>query len=252
MEGKGGREATKGLTVKTYWWRAHPNFGDMLNPLLLHHFCDFEPEWAPPAEAELVMTGSTLDVLPAGWSGIIAGTGKLRASTSVPADAIVLGVRGKLTARGVPGSFCLGDPGLLVDELIPPQEKIYNLVVLPHWTDTEGALAKRFAHLDPFVINPAWDPLRVVAEIARSKKVVSSSLHGIIVADAFGIPRRAEKFPKMGSHQEGGTFKFEDYSSVVGLPMQFGKLGAPPRLQVEAIQAELFEMMRALARMTHA
>lgn len=233
--------------MKAYWWNVQPNFGDYLSTLVFAHYSGIDLEWASPAEAEIVGIGSNLDVLPANWSGIIAGSGKLHEDSQVPSRGKVWGVRGHLTAEGLRGTFAIGDPGLLVDELIGPEPKVHNLGLVPHWTDwSAGTLAKRFAHLDPYVIDPRQDPLTVVREIARCKKIVASSLHGLVVADAFGIPRRAEIFPKMTSPHEGGDFKFRDYSSALDMPMEWGVLQSPSRLKVNHVQAELFDMVTDL------
>lgn len=233
--------------MRAYWWAVKPNFGDLLTPFLLEGLLGVEAEWAAPSETPLVVVGSVLDVLPESWTGIIAGAGKLHERTAVPPFARVLGLRGALTARSYRGDFALGDPGLLVDEMIAPQEKIHNLGLIPHWTDRgTQALEKRFAHLDPHFIDPMRDPLYVATEVAKCKKIVSSSLHGIILADAFGIPRRAEMFPMINSHHEGGVFKFEDYATVTGLPIEFGKLQEPSRQCIERVQADLFDMFDEL------
>lgn len=62
------------------------------------------------------------------------------------------------------------------------------------------------------------DPLNVIRVIAAARKVVSSSLHGLIVADAMGIPNRRLIF---GGHdvREAAAisdFKFRDYYSAFG------------------------------------
>ncbi len=230
--------------MKLYWWNEKPNWGDHLSQYLLEKLVGITPEWATPSDAEIVIVGSVLDVLPSSWNGIIAGAGKLHERTTVPRHADILGVRGHLTARGLTGHYAVGDPGLLVDELIAPQIKTHNLGVVPHWSDTQ--LAARFAHLDPFVIQPSWTPEHVIAEIGSCKKIVSSSLHGIIVADAFGIPRRAEMFANMNNRYEGSGFKFLDYASGIDFPMNWGLLQEPPRGPIERAQAELFDMIRSL------
>jgi hypothetical protein len=233
--------------MKAYWWAVQPNFGDQLTPFFADRLLGTPVTWAPPEDAEIVLVGSVLDVLPPDWSGIIAGAGQLHERTTVPPLADVRALRGALSARSYGGDVVLGDPALLMDELVPEEEKQYNLGLIPHWTDRNTAtLAKRFAHLDPHVIDPAQDPATVAREISRSKKIVSSSLHGIIIADAYGIPRRAETFPKMSSHHEGGTFKFEDYATVTGVPMEFGKLQEPDRQSIERAQVELFDMFEHL------
>lgn len=224
--------------VKTYWWRSEPNFGDLLNVPLLDHFAEVSAVWSGLDDAELVCVGSNLQLLPVGWSGTVAGTGKLFDRPVDLSSARVLGLRGHLSAEGVHGDFVVGDPVLLVDELIPKSKPDFVLGVVPHWSDVK--LAARFAHLAPHVIDPRGDPLEVVADISRCEKIVSSSLHGVVVADAFGIPRRIERFERMSL--EGGDFKFRDYLSALEMPLEFGKLELAPRHSVERIQAELFDM----------
>lgn len=134
----------------------------------------------------------------------------------------------------------MGDPGLLASELVAVEPNRYDLGVVPHWSDTK--LAERFSRYNPLVIYPTQHPLEVIRQIGSCRKIVSSSLHGIVVADSFGIPRRAEIFSQ--ATREGGKFKFLDYSTVIGLDMRFGTLQSPPRWKIEEIQEELFEMFR--------
>jgi pyruvyltransferase len=235
--------------MRAYWWKVQPNFGDYLTPFILETLLGITTEWSLPEDSEIVIVGSTIDVLPSfPWSGIIAGAGKLHERSRVPELAKVYGLRGELTAQSYgPGDYALGDPGLIVDEMVPQQERIHNLGLVPHWTDRNTKeLEKRFKHLDPFVIDPAQDPVDAIAQIGSCKKIVSSSLHGIVIADAFGIPRRAERFPKINHHHEGGEFKFHDYASAIGLPMEFGTLQEPKRNRIERAQAELFDMFEDL------
>lgn len=228
--------------MRTYWWRTQPNFGDTLGPFLLARMFGISTEWVAPPFAEVITIGSVIDVLPPLWTGRIVGSGKLHWYSHIPQGATVVGLRGHLSGQGFDGPYVAGDPGLLVDECIPQQAKIHDLGVVPHWTDHD--LAARFAHLDPFVIDPTSPVERIIAQIAQCKKIVASSLHGIVVADAFGIPRRAEKFAAMNRPAEGGTFKFEDYGSGIDFPAEFGILQSPPRKNIERVQADLHDMMQ--------
>jgi hypothetical protein len=175
-----------------------PNFGDALAPLLLDHFCDADLEWAPIADASIASIGSVLEHIPPRWTGYICGSGKLKENSAINlSHATVVALRGPLSAKGIKGNFALGDPGLLADELVGPQEKRWDLGIVPHWKDDE--LAPRFARLirapsTTRVISPRLDPLTVVTEIGACKRIVTSSLHGMITADAFGIPRRHPLF----------------------------------------------------------
>lgn len=179
-----------------------------------------------------------LEHLPAGWSGTIAGAGKLRPGTRTDlTSARVVALRGRLTRKAVdlpPGARpVLGDPGLLVSAFVRQGPAKYDLGVVPHWSDT--LLARRFPY--GRVIDVAKPPEQVIAEIASCKRVISSSLHGLIVADAYGIPRQAELFARAAN--EGGDFKFRDYASVFDGDPHFGEMWRAPHADVERIQKHL-------------
>ena len=241
----------RGVTnVSTYWWTDVPNFGDALVPLLISKFTDFTPINGPAATAQVVTLGSVIETLPASWPGIVAGAGKIRGDkpSSLP-NATILSVRGPLTAAalGAPNA-ALGDPGLLANELVTVEERDFEVGIVPHWSDTRLAYDYRFENLPGrVVISPLQDPLTVVGMIGRCKKIVTSSLHGAVVADAFGIPRRTEIAARfLYDEYEGGTFKFEDYNASVGLPFVIGELQTANSQTVNDRQDEVHDMFTAL------
>jgi pyruvyltransferase len=194
-------------------------------------------------EASLVCVGSILDVLPPNWPGLVIGSGKLRETSKVDlTKATVLALRGPLTASSVRarGSFALGDPGLLADELVPDVEKAHALGIVPHWSDTNLEHRPEFKRFKPVIIRPSGDPLEVIRQIGQCRKIVASSLHGIIVADAYGIPRRVEMTERFS--KEGGDFKFRDYSATVGLEFKVGVTQDAPRSKVQDRQHELYDV----------
>lgn len=232
--------------MRAYWWipptdsGASVNFGDDLTRFILESE-GYSHEWSAPDGAELVLTGSVLEHLPAHWAGTVCGAGKLHERTRVHlADARVFALRGRLTLAGATGvrkDVALGDPGLLVPRWVRQPQAKHNLGVLPHWTD--GELYQRFPYgrlIDPR--QPAQD---VVQQIAECKALITSSLHGAIVADAFGIPRQAELAPAMtGDHShDGGDFKWRDYTSVYGEGPEFGHMHRVDREKVEGVQRGL-------------
>ena len=238
--------------VKTYYWNKRANFGDALANLLLQKFTRLQSEWAPPGEAELVLVGSVLDQLPEDWSGVIAGAGKLHEKTKLSfPNADILAVRGPLTAKGLNRKdIVLGDPGLLADELVKLEDKQYNLGIVPHWTDKTLEFDKRFTQYNPRIIHVDGDPLEVIREIGRCKKIISSSLHGIILADAFAIPRRIEISPRAltHAHQEGGLFKWLDYSASLGVKLEIGVTQEIDHNKVVEKQFELFDVFADIKR----
>ena len=233
-----------------YWWQGSDtlghitNLGDALNPLLLNHF-GLDVTWAPVADADLICCGSVIDHLPrTGWTGTIAGAGQLQESTTTDLfDATVLGLRGHLTRHRTrfESDVVIGDPGLLAPVLVPAVPKTIDVGVIPHWTDTELWQRER----NGVLIDVRDDPLDVITQIASCQEVVSSALHGIIIADAFHIPRRAEPFPAMRTNKwEGGEFKWRDYASAICQPIEFGTVQQPQYDRIQIIQQDLTAMFQ--------
>lgn len=236
--------------VKVYYWHGVSNFGDTMAPLLLERFTGRRAVWDTVSHADAVVTGSVLEHIPPEWDGHIVGAGRLYEDSRLQLytrTAHLWALRGPLTARGIPGSYALGDPGLLADELVSVPERDIDLGVVPHHTDkTLADNPQWFGRTwTTLVIDPRTDPLTAVASIGRCRKIVSSSLHGLITADAFGIPRRFELNPHAGAN-EGGLFKFLDYSASVGLPLRPGEVQEASRFRVEDRKYEIYDAFRGL------
>ncbi|WP_307806980.1 polysaccharide pyruvyl transferase family protein [Naasia sp. SYSU D00057] len=97
-----------------------------------------------------------------------------------------------------------GDPALLFPRLFPEvlrwrDVKRRSLAVVPNLHDID-----RY-RTHPGFVDPRWRVLTVVRAIAQSEAVVASSLHGVIIAEALGIP--AVLLP---ASQEN-PLKYEDY-----------------------------------------
>ena len=251
-----GKNPFKSKIVKAYWWREVPNFGDALAPYLLEHFAGVQPEWSPVSHAQVASIGSILEHIPPLWDGYILGSGMLHEDSRLQIHQMtsgisskILALRGPLTARVIPGSYSLGDPGILADELVGLQTKHWDLGILPHFTDTE--LVPRFRALIPSnytvkEINPADHPLDVVRQIGQCHRLVTSSLHGMIVADAFAIPRRVEM--AQANLRDGGDFKFRDYSAAIQSKFEIGKMMEVSRFRVEDVKFQIYDAFRALSR----
>jgi pyruvyltransferase len=250
------RNPFKSKVIKAYWWREVPNFGDALAPLLLERFADIRVEWDTVSHAQVASIGSILEHIPPLWDGYILGSGMLHENSRLQVHqmksgitAQILALRGPLTARVIPGDYPLGDPGILADELVGAQPKLWDLGILPHFTDDE--LVPRFQKLMPpgtviKVINPGDDVLDVLRQIGSCRRIVTSSLHGMIVADAFGLPRRVEM--SKANIKDGGDFKFRDYSASIQTKWEIGKMAEASRFRVEDVKFQVFDAFRALSR----
>lgn len=209
--------------------RGLPNFGDELAPLTVSYVtgrpCVLSSRWS----CELTGIGSILDrfIQPKGRAIEFAksllrsptkiwGSGLINKADFVPNRFEVLAVRGRLTAEalGLPADAVLGDPALLIGEIFQERSKSFALGVVPHYSDKSHPAVQRYAEAPGVqIVDVNLPPIDVVRQISQCDAVISSSLHGLIVSDALGIPNvRTSFFGEL----KGGDFKFEDYASAVG------------------------------------
>ena len=213
----------RGRAVRAYWYRGRVNFGDLVTPFLLRRL-GRSPLHAPPASADLICTGSILQWTPTDFRGVILGAGLIRAEEArrFP-QAEILAVRGPLTREhiGAAADVALGDPGLLVARWLPSREaKTHALGVVPHYEDRGDPRLARILrqHAGAVrLIDVQRPPLRVFRDIDRCSGILSSSLHGIIAADALGIPCA---WLVLSDRVAGGEFKFRDYHASIDLEAQ--------------------------------
>lgn len=205
--------------MAAYWYRETVNFGDLLTPVVLRHH-GLTPIHAYPRKAQLVSTGSILEHLPEEFDGFILGSGFIDADSHGRFPrARILALRGVHTRERIQGhgnSIPLGDPGLYAVRLMGARRApTCVLGIIPHHSNLDApafcAIADReFAEVR--IISPVAQPANVVAQIQACDMILSSSLHGLIIADALGIP--SVWSAEVGLL--GGTFKFHDYASAVG------------------------------------
>lgn len=226
--------------MKVYWC-AHcgegRNFGDQLTPLLLELF-GIEHSYAPAPEADLVMVGSVLSAVPNGWKGTVLGTGFIKRSMSRDLRrARVLSVRGALSRdqTRLPRSTPLGDLGVLAPMLTDRADPPVPSLVLPHYVD--DALARR---VPGRVLPMTTLGLDLVAAVRGAALVHTSSLHGLILADALGVPHVWHEHPSV----RGAGWKFRDYATALDESITPGV----ERLSDRGAMAELQTRARGLLR----
>lgn len=137
-----------------------------------------------------------------------------------------IALRGELTKRTIEKSLnreispVLCDGGILASELLSQKiNKKYRVGFIPHYREQE--LCKRNGLWHFFddqtrgyvIINLRGDPLSVIRQISECDLIISSSLHGCIVADSFHIPNMRVSI----SDIPGTGYKFDDYYSAFGL-----------------------------------
>lgn len=136
----------------------------------------------------------------------------------------VWAVRGKysrdyLLDKGVEVPATYGDPALILPYVYKPEKyKKYKIGFIPHYTNQGDENLKRLVEEESGcvkVIDLAryneWT--NVIDEINNCDVVFSSSLHGLIISDAYNIPNVWISF---SDNISGGYFKYLDYFSSVG------------------------------------
>lgn len=185
------------------------NFGDNLNNWIFYHYTGKVTFRRQP----WLMVGSILGRF--GNDKVIWGSGFGSAKEKcVPKR--VSAVRGKLTRKrllelGIQCPEVYGDPALLLPEIyFPKPDKQYEFAWIPHKRDKRSP---EFAHR----IHPKEHlPPAYLKDMLRCEYVISSSLHGCIVADAYGLPNAWIYFDDDGL-KESEYFKYKDYYSAVDL-----------------------------------
>ncbi len=214
-----------------YWHIGRPNFGDDINPSFFGQLCKTEFRFVKnQRQPHFVGIGSILERVNS--NSIVVGSGFLRPPQETPNFPLeIVCLRGELSRSVFPKDLELhvGDPMVLIDRYMPPQPKRRGIALIPHMTNVDRA--RKIAGSSVEVIDPAADPWTVIADIAASEAVMSQSLHGLVVADALGIPNIwIEPTPSMA----GGRFKFDDYFSTLDKAKEVHEeteamLRAPPK-----------------------
>ena len=208
-----GRE---GLPLYYYREPGLTNFGDILSLKLVERILGGPVQQFNKGmkEKKLLAIGSIFyfasddDVV---WGSGINGK-TLRKSDYRFETLDVRAVRGPLTRRFLMDYFYLdvpevyGDPALLVPFLFPEfkrkENPRYEYLIIPHYREKE----KYPKEIYPNVVYTTDPCEEVIEKIVDSRFVISNSLHGIVVAEAFGIPARMIAIPP-----KEFPFKFRDY-----------------------------------------
>jgi pyruvyltransferase len=157
----------------------------------------------------------------------VMGSGIMTADPRLCKDARWLWCRGPRTRQAVlaNGGACpmiYGDPALLLPKFVAPTEKKYSIGITPHYIDYQQ-VKNQYAQYK--VINLLdKNPLTIVSEITQCEKIISSSLHGIITAHAYGIPAAWVKFD---GKLAGDDTKFHDHYEAFNSTAQLSTIDHP-------------------------
>ena len=126
----------------------------------------------------------------------------------------ICAVRGPLTRNivlkhGINCPAIYGDPSLLFPRVYDKYvSKKYTLGIVPHYADKNNPWLQSITDKNIKIIDICSETFKFIDEIRECEYIISSSLHGIVISDAYGIPNR---WVKLSDKICGGTFKFIDY-----------------------------------------
>jgi autotransporter strand-loop-strand O-heptosyltransferase len=207
------------------------NWGDILSQFLLEHYSGKklnkddvfyfdDAAYMLDKNGKIVGIGSSMKyVRPDDY---VWGTGCIDEHHVGDKPKKVYSVRGPLTRdillkRGWDVPEVYGDPALLFPQIYNPTiEKKYKIGLIPHCVDfysLDGL--KAINHMEDMgikIINVTAGINEFIDQLKECEYIISSSLHGLIAADAYGIPNYRVKISKL---VHGGDFKYKDhYASV--------------------------------------
>ena len=202
--------------IHAFWCRvpSRANFGDALTPWLIRRIAGADPVFIHPRDPrpKHIAVGSIIAYAAPG--DIVWGAGILAATDRIHPRARLLAVRGPLTrARALAcGADCpdiYGDPALLLPRYHRPSVRQREGVgLVAHFSDRPrlGDVWWNTETVRPIDIQGGVEA--VIDQIAASRFVASSSLHGLVVSHAYGVPAVWIKFRDLPS---GDDSKFRDY-----------------------------------------
>ena len=203
-----------------------PNAGDRINADIVsrltgHHTVHVQASNTP----HLLAIGSLMSI--ATPSSIIWGTGVMHPDMGfgTPQEENIRALRGRLSSRvlcqagfsveNVP----LGDPAFLAPNLLEIERQKtpqYRVGLVCHYTDRYNRhLRHILSESDVADLNVHEQPETFLRRIAKCEVVVSTSLHGLVFAEALGIPNL---WLKAGDEIAGEGFKFQDWFSTTRRP----------------------------------
>ena len=208
--------------LPVFYWHQELNLGDLYNNDVLKFIFpnrkkklvknNFNRRYLACVGSILQLTGRNATIM---GSGFISNKSRL-----LKRPENLVAVRGKLTADKLKSRYGIhidvfGDMGLIANRIFDnlPKEHRYKYGIIPHFKDFDAVNTSEFQSDDVLIIDIRTENTREFLEkLNCCEFILSSSLHGLIFADSFGIPNQRLV---LGNRIIGGDFKFKDYFSSV-------------------------------------
>jgi len=220
------------------------NWGDKLNPVLCRmlsgfnvvHCYDVFPAVGKPVH---YVVGSSLERAQK-RRGVVWGAGFIDSRQGIrQVPAAIHAVRGhhsreKLRELGVDCPEAVGDPALVMPRLYAPRPlaRRWRLGVIAHAYERDmDCIAPGSLPEDVLDIDITGGIFDVIDQVAACDEILSSSLHGLVCAEAYGVPSR---WVEVSDRPAGDGFKYHDFYSAIGK-----QSGSPPSIETAADWSKL-------------
>ena len=214
------------MTIYTHYYKnaRFTNFGDeLVEPILEFMSAGKKIEHvARDYQGKILCIGSELAGGVLRENDVVWGYGaKYDRPIEVPDGVRIFATRGPMTRELIPagsdGCGICGDPAILMPLIYTPAEPAekFRIGIIPHYVD----FAKFKDLEDPAicVINVKDNPFKIIDQIASCDLIISTSLHGCIVSEAYGKP---VVWLQVSDRIQGAAFKFNDYFTGSGRGLQ--------------------------------
>lgn len=201
-------------TIAINFFETTKNWGDTINLYLIEKVSGKKPVVVSPDEQQHILAvGSILRI--ANQNSIVWGSGFISKKGNIKYKPLkVCAVRGPLTRKlllkkGIETPEIYGDPALLIPRFYNPKvEKKYKLGVIPHYRDIKHPAVKQLEQQGAHILDITKSAEAFIDDLLECEHTISSSLHGLIASDSYGIPNQ---WITLKNELTGGTFKFQDY-----------------------------------------
>ncbi len=233
-------------------WCEPPNFGDWVGPFLFEASTGTKPLYhkldRKTGGTALVTAGSIMAHIRRADAAIVWGSGIISRDDVFERPREIHAVRGPLTrarclALGYDCPEIYGDPAILLPNhldlsSVPVTD---DLGLVPHFVNLDEARRLFGDRPGLRIIDVRGSVADVAAEIAACRAIVSSSLHGIIVAQSYGRPAARVT---LTAPLKGDGVKFADHYAAGGIP----DAPEPARLDGSETVADLIALAEAAPR----
>ncbi len=203
------------------------NYGDLLGKYLVEKISGRKVKWVHPKKQPWFKWNKT-NYLSIGSiihhstkNSVVWGSGIIDKQQEV-VNADFRAVRGPQTRKFLidAGYKCpeiYGDPAILLPKYFNPKiTKRYRVGIIPHYNDFKLISKMYKDESDVIVIDLMTLNIEdITQQILQCERTISSSLHGLIVSQAYSIPSIWVKFSE---NIFGDGIKYQDYLESVGIP----------------------------------